>query len=91
MALHPKGINIDKAFTVSGVKEAGGYTYVLMIDFAGFALIKRISSDESEIKYHCLNDPNPESIDAFWADPTTHTSHGNGYSWINICAFYAQN
>lgn len=91
MALNPKGVNIDKHFTTSGVKEAGGYTYVLMIDFAGFALIKRINSDESEIKYHSLHDPDLETIDAFWADPTTHTSHGHGYSWINVCAYHARN
>ncbi len=89
--LYPKGVNIDRQFTVSGVKEAGGYTYVLLIDFAGLAIIKRINSDESEIKYHCINDPDSETIDNFWADPEVHTSHGNGYSWINVCAYKARN
>lgn len=88
MALEPKGLNIDKAFTVSGVKDIGDYKYVLLIDFAGTALIKRIKTDNSSIKYHCINDPAPESIDDFWSDPEAHTSHGHGYAWIHVCAYY---
>lgn len=73
--INPKGLNIDKSFTVSGIKEIGSYTYVLMIDFAGLTLIKRIIDDESEIKYAKRT---TETIDNFWADPTAHT-----YEYIN--------
>jgi len=81
--LQPKGVNLDKVFTVSGVKEVSGYTYVLLIDFAGLSVIKRINSDESEIKYHCIDDG--ETIDEFWVDPERHNNHGLGYTWISVC------
>ena len=71
----PKGVNIDKALTVSGVKDIGNYTYVLLIDFAGLALIKRIKSDNTEIKYYKI--PSGE-MDVDWASPETQD-----YVWIH--------
>jgi len=73
--IHPKGINIDKAFTVSGVKDIGDYIYVLLLDFAGLALIKRVKIDNSEIKYYKIPDG---EIVARWADPASQA-----YVWIN--------
>lgn len=73
--IEPKGLNIDKAFTVSGVKDIGDYTYVLLIDFAGLTLIKRVKSDSTEIKYAKRGE---QSIADFWSDPTLPT-----YKYIN--------
>ena len=73
--ISPKGINIDKAFTVSGVQYIGNYIYVLLLDFAGLALIKRIKTDDSEIKYYKI--PDTELV-ARWADPASQN-----YVWIN--------
>lgn len=67
--INPKGDNITKNFTVSGVKEIGDYTYILLIDFAGLTLIKRIKLDNSEIKYVKKTSG---SIENFWADPSVH-------------------
>jgi len=75
--LKPKGVNLDKAFTVHGVKEAGGDTYVLLIDFAGLTIIKKIKSDNSEIFY--AKKPDGVSIPDFWSDPTLHS-----YTYIHL-------
>ncbi len=75
MALNPKTVNVTKGFITSGVKEIGDYTYVLQIDLSGQAIIKRIKSDNSEIKFVEMTEG---TIDTFWTDPTTHE-----YKWIH--------
>lgn len=76
--IEPKGVNLAKAFTISGVKEIGGYTYVLLVDFAGLTLIKRVTSDNSEIKF--VKKSSGQSIDDFWANPD---ATGLNYTFIH--------
>lgn len=73
--INPAGLNIEKCFTVSGYKEIGDYKYVLLIDFGVTVLIKRISNDDSEIKF---TKKSSGSIEQFWEDLTEHE-----YFWIN--------
>ncbi|KKM84976.1 hypothetical protein LCGC14_1293820, partial [marine sediment metagenome] len=54
----------------------GSYIYVLLLDFAGLALIKRIKTDDSEIKYYKIPDGD---LDADWTSPETQT-----YVWIYL-------
>ena len=75
--IYPKGVNIDKSFTTSGVRYVGEYIYVLLLDFGDTCLIKRIKTDDSEIKYHQIL--SGETIEQFFATPETHTP----YVWIN--------
>lgn len=75
--IYPKGVNIDRSFTVSGVKYVGDYIYVLLLDFGNTCLIKRIKTDDSEIKYHVIEEAEP--IEIFFANPENHTP----YVWIN--------
>ena len=72
--LNPKTVNVTKGFIVSGVKEIGDYTYVLQIDLSGQTIIKRVKSDNSEIKFV---EKTEGTIENFWTDPTVHT-----YKWI---------
>ena len=61
---------------ISGVKEIGVYTYVLLINAGnGQTLIKRIKTDNSEIKFALRT---TQTIADFWSDPTVHT-----YVWIH--------
>jgi hypothetical protein len=53
------------------------YTYVLLIDMSGQALIRRISQDQSEIVFCQMADPGTDdkseiadAIAAFWTDYT---------------------
>ena len=73
--IKPTTVDVTKGFITSGVKEIGDYMYVLQIDLAGQTIIKRIKSDNSEIKFV---EKTSGSIDDFWSDPTLHT-----YKWIH--------
>ncbi len=73
--LNPKTVDVTKGFITSGVKEIGSYIYVLMIDLSGQTIIKRVKSDNTEIKFV---ERTSGSIDDFWLDPTVHT-----YKWIH--------
>ena len=74
--IEPKSIDLTKNFTTSGVKEIGNYTYVLLIDGGSpLTLIKRIKTDNSEIKFALRVSG---TIDAFWATPAIHD-----YVWIH--------
>jgi len=72
---NPKTTDITKNFIISGVKDIGDYTYVLQIDLAGQTIIKRIKTDNSEIKFAQRTEG---TIENFWLDPTVHT-----YKWIH--------
>ena len=65
----PKSVDVTKGFIVSGVKEQGSYLYVLLIDLSGQTLIKRVKTDNSEIKFA---QKTSGTINNFWADPTIH-------------------
>ena len=73
--IEPKTIDVTKGFITSGVKEIGSYIYVLMIDLSGQTIIKRVKSDNTEIKFVEMTEG---SIEDFWSDPTVHT-----YKWIH--------
>lgn len=73
--IEPKTIDVTKGFITSGVKEIGNYIYILMIDLSGQTIIKRVKSDNTEIKFV---ERTEGTIDAFWADPTVHI-----YKWIH--------
>ncbi len=74
----PKNIDITKSFTISGVKYIGDYIYVLLIDGAtDLALIKRIKTDDSEIKF--IEIPAGE-MNTYWANPD---ASGYAYVWIH--------
>ncbi len=76
MKRKPKNVDITKSFTTSGIKEIGDYTYILLLDGGSdLTLIKRVKTDNSEIKF-VLRDA--QSIEDFWLDPTVHT-----YVWIH--------
>jgi len=68
--LNPKYVDSTKHYVVSGVKEIGDYIYILMINMSGQTLIKRVKSDNSEIKF--VVRPKEETITNFWEDPTQH-------------------
>ena len=57
-------------FVGHGVKTAGNYSYFLLIDMTGQALIQRIKSDSSEILFY--KKPVDTSIADFWADPSAY-------------------
>lgn len=77
MRINPKIVDVTKNFTISGVKEIGVYTYVLLLNAGdGLTLIKRIKTDNSEIKFVLRT---TQSIADFWSDPTAHT-----YVWIHL-------
>lgn len=68
--IEPKTGEVLKGFVTSGVKEIGNYTYVLLLDLAGQTLIKRVKTDQSEIKFVKRN---VGDIVTFWLDPTIHS------------------
>ena len=75
MNIRPASVDVTKGFITSGTKEVGDYLYVLLIDMIGQTLIKRVKSDNSEIRFTKM--PDETVIETFWADPTLHT-----YVWI---------
>ncbi len=74
--IEPKTVDVTKGFITSGVKEIGSYTYVLLIDLSGQTLIKRVKTDQSEIKFV---EKTTGTIEDFWADPVTSKT----YVWIH--------
>lgn len=74
--INPKTIDVTKGFVTSGVIEAGGYIYILLIDLSGQVLIKRVKADNSEIKF--VEKPAEEVLETFWNDYASHT-----YKWIH--------
>ena len=75
--LNPKTVDVTKGFVTSGVKEIGEYIYILLIDLAGQTIIKRVKSDNSEIKFRKKSG---QSIEDFWATPD---GSGIVYKWIH--------
>ncbi len=76
----PKNIDVTKSFTISGVKDIGDYTYCLLIDGAtDLALIKRIKTDNSEIKFLKIDKGSGE-LTTKWASPD---ATGMNYVWIH--------
>ena len=74
--LNPVSVDVTKNFTTSGVKEIGDYLYALLINAGnGQTLIKRVKTDNSEIKFVLRT---TQTIADFWTDPTVHT-----YNYIN--------
>ena len=57
-------------FVDHGVKESGGYTYVLKIDLIGQTIIQRVKSDNTEILFAAKS--SATTIASFWSDPTIH-------------------
>ena len=68
-------------FVAHGVQTAvigdQTFTYVLLIDMYGQALIRQINQDQSQILYCQMPDPGTDdkseisdAIEAFWVDPT---------------------
>ena len=78
MKIRPATVNVMKSLVISGVKYVGNYIYVLLLDAKDLCLIKRIKTDDSEIKYHQIEEEG-ETIEQFFANPETHTS----YVWFN--------
>ena len=76
----PKNVDITKSFTISGVKYIGDYIYVLLIDGAtDLALIKRVKTDDSEIKFLKVARGSGE-LTTKWANPD---ATGMNYVWIH--------
>jgi len=76
--MRPAFNNIEKDFTVSGIKSHGGYKYVLLVGFSGQAIIKRFEdvTNPSTIKF--VYKEEETTIDTFWANYTSYT-----YEWIS--------
>ena len=68
-------VDVTKNYTTSGIKEIGDYMYVLKIDLKGKAIIQRIKSDNTEIKFYKI--PIHE-LDTRWANPDAQA-----YAWIH--------
>lgn len=68
-----------EAFVVHGIKTVTSYDYVLLVDKSGKAVIKRIASDSSDIKFTAMHsssivfDNIATDIDSFWVSPESHT------------------
>jgi hypothetical protein len=69
-----------ECFTVHGEKTIGDYSYVLLVDETGQALIEQVASDNSTIMFKEM--PNPDTdqksviasaITTFWATPDSGT------------------
>ncbi len=73
MAINPRSVNVTKNFVVSGVKYVGDYIYVLLIDSAQLCIIKRIKTDDSEIKFHLIEEV--ETIETLWENPESHSPY----------------
>jgi len=69
--MRPFSINIEDAFTIHGVVETVDHIYVLMIDFAGTTMIKRVKQDNTEIRF-ALKEAGT-GIEAFWANRELET------------------
>lgn len=62
-------------FVCHGVISNGGFTYVLLVDMTGQALIRRITADQTEMIYSLMPSPNTDNkvqignaIQQFWAN-----------------------
>ena len=64
--MRPFSTNVERSFTNHGVEIDASYTYVLLVDFSGQALIKRVKSDNTEIRFALKADGT--DVDTFWAN-----------------------
>jgi len=64
-----KSGDILGTFAPHGVVTAGGFTYVLLVNMDGSALVQRVNADSSEIRYAVKTES--ETIVEFWAARAT--------------------